>query len=205
MTDSTTPGAATAPIIVVSGNPRPGSRTLKVGRVVAVAVGRAVGLQGSATDGGADPVDIEVSAFGTELFRSPDQRPAALLEALQAIRAARLVVVATPVYKASYTGLLKAFLDHYRAGELSSSSSEPVVAIPVVVTGSPAHTFVGELYLRPLLTEIGAVVPTPSFAITESRLADVDTVAGEWVERFARVLGHQLGVDQREQSGVEGS
>lgn len=39
--------------------------------------------------------------------------------------------------------LLKAFLDHYQAAELSS-----VVAVPVVVAGSPAHTFVGERYLR---------------------------------------------------------
>ncbi|SDS11138.1 NADPH-dependent FMN reductase [Microlunatus soli] len=202
----TTPQPATAgapPVVVVSGNPRPGSRTLRVGRAVGEAVAGSIGADHG--DPAVSVADIEVSAFGADLFVAPDARPAALLDALQTIRTASLLVVATPVYKASYTGLLKAFLDHYQAGELSS-----VVAIPVVVAGGPAHTFVGELYLRPLLTELGAVLPTPAFTITEGQLPELATVAADWAGRYGDVLARQLagatGSDpgRREALGVAG-
>lgn len=184
MTSTESPADGSAPVVVVSGNPRPGSRTLTVGRTLAETIVESI----TGTVPAATVTDIEVSAFAADLFRSPEQRPTALLDTLQTIRAARLVVFATPVYKAAYTGLLKAFLDHYQAAELSS-----VVAVPVVVAGSPAHTFVGELYLRPLLTEIGAVVPTPAFTITEDQLPELASLATDWADRFADVLGRQLG------------
>jgi FMN reductase len=86
-------------------------------------------------------------------------------------------VIATPVYKASYTGLLKSFLDLYGAGGLAG-----VVAVPLVVSASPAHSFAGEVHLRPLLVELGAVVPTPSLALVEAQLPDVEPAIDAWLD-----------------------
>ena len=55
-----------------------------------------------------------------------------------------------------------------------------MVAVPVVVSGNPAHALVGEVHLRPLLVELGAVVPTRALTLVESQLADPDPVIERW-------------------------
>ena len=102
---------------------------------------------------------------------------------------AALAVVATPVYKASYTGLLKAFFDRFPNGGLRN-----VIAIPVVVSASPGHSFVAEHVLRPLLVELGAVVPVRAFAITERQLDDLHAVIGSWADEADPVLSQLTGV-----------
>ena len=67
----------------------------------------------------------------------------------------RLAVVATPVYKATYTGLLKLFLDWFGPTGLSG-----VAVVPVMVGASPTHAVAVEVHVRPLIAEIGATVPT---------------------------------------------
>lgn len=186
----------TATIVVVSGNPRVGSRTLTVGRKLAdrltdrLTDSVVASPGGPSGNGGPAVTEIEVASVAADLLTRPQS--AAVADALEVVRRASLLVVATPVYKAAYTGLLKIFLDHFQAGELSL-----VVAVPVVVAGSPAHTFVGELYLRPLLTEIGAVVPAPAFTVTEGQLKELDSLVGAWVDRHGCVLARQLGTDRR--------
>ena len=99
----------------------------------------------------------------------------------------RSATTATPVYKASYTGLLKAFLDLYGPGGLAG-----VVAVPVVVSGNPAHALVGEVHLRPLLVELGAVVPTRALTVVESQLTDLDPVIERWWSEGGRALAAQV-------------
>jgi len=105
------------------------------------------------------------------------------------VAGAALAVVATPVYKASYTGLLKAFFDRFPSGGLSG-----VIAIPVVVSASPTHSFVAEHVLRPLLVELGAVVPVRAFAVTERQLDDLDAVIQSWGDEADPVLSPLAGV-----------
>src|SRR5687768_15109202 len=73
---------AMSQIVVVSGNPRAGSRT----SVLAIAVGRAL------ADGPA-PVVVEVGDLGAGLLTPGDEATAA---ALGAVRAAEVLVIATP-------------------------------------------------------------------------------------------------------------
>jgi FMN reductase len=162
-------------LVVVSGNPRPGSRTLGV----AQAVGRR--LAGSLALPGTDPVDLALLA--PEILTGS----AAVSAARDRVAAARLVVVATPVYKASYTGLLKAFLDGYGPDALAD-----VVAVPVVVSASHAHALAGEVHLRPVLVELGAVVPARTLAVTEGELADVGPVLDAWTGRWTAALGRAV-------------
>src|SRR5689334_3754233 len=98
--------------LVVSGNPRPGSRTLKL----AVAVGEAL----SAT-----PISvIDVGELGAGLLTKGHEGTAA---AVAALHEASLLVIATPTYKGSYTGILKVLLDNLPAAALAGRTAVPVV------------------------------------------------------------------------------
>ncbi|WP_435738364.1 NAD(P)H-dependent oxidoreductase [Cellulosimicrobium sp. PMB13] len=157
-----------ATVVVVSGNPRPGSRTLTAARALADRV--AAHLDLAAPDAAAT---IDLANLAGEIL-SPEH-PAADA-ATARLAAARVAVVATPVYKASYTGLLKAFLDLYGPGGLAG-----VAVVPLVVSGNPAHALAGEVHLRPVLVELGAVVPTRTLAVTENQLADLDAAIDAWL------------------------
>ncbi len=97
-------------------------------------------------------------------------------------------MVATPVYKAAYTGLLKSFLDLYGNDGLAG-----VVAVPLVVSGNPGHALAGEVHLRPVLVELGAVVPARSLTVTEGQLADLDGVIEAWLDRSGEALRRAAG------------
>lgn len=80
-------------------------------------------------------------------------RSSAMAEALAAVAAARIVIVGTPVYRATYSGLLKVFFDLFAPDALARAA-----AVPVATGGSPAHQLVVDHALRPLLASVGAVV-----------------------------------------------
>jgi FMN reductase len=175
---TTTSSAAT----IVVGNPKANSRTLESARVVASAVVDAVGWSDSAP-----PFEIDLALVANEIF---DWQSAAVAAHVEVLRQSRLAVVASPVYKATYTGLLKAFLDRIGHGELHG-----VVVVPLMVGGAPQHALAVEVYLRPLLAELGAVLPTRGLFLLESELANVPELADRWLtseshrHRLRRALG----------------
>ncbi|MCX4528604.1 MULTISPECIES: NADPH-dependent FMN reductase [unclassified Streptomyces] len=71
--------------------------------------------------------------------------------ALEAVAEADGVVIATPVYKASYTGLLKAFLDLLPQDGLAGKT-----VLPLATGGSLAHVLTIDYALRPVLAALGA-------------------------------------------------
>jgi FMN reductase len=71
--------------------------------------------------------------------------------ALALIEQARGVVIATPVYKAAYSGVLKAFLDLLPNGVLAGK-----VVLPIATAGSLAHCLALEYALKPVLSALGA-------------------------------------------------
>ncbi|QBR92210.1 NADPH-dependent FMN reductase [Nocardioides euryhalodurans] len=124
---------------VVVGNPKPASRTLTAARRVAH------GLTGSEQH-----LEVDLATWGTSLL---DPEDAAVDDLVRRVGEAELVVVASPTYKATYTGLLKVFLDRFPAGGLRG------VAVPVMLGAGPAHALAPDTTLRPLLAELGAVTP----------------------------------------------
>ncbi len=170
MTAPTTPSAPA--VVVVSGNPRPGSRTLGAAEAAAHRIATVLGIDDVAT--------IDLATFAAEILAP--EHPAADA-AKERLAGATVAVIATPVYKAAYTGLLKSFLDLYGNDGLAG-----VVAVPLVVSGSPAHALAGEVHLRPVLVELGAVVPARSLTVTEAQLADLDGVIDAWLERAGEPL-----------------
>jgi FMN reductase len=159
--------------VAVSGNPRRGSRTLAAAEATAAAIAELIG--------GEPPVTtIDLATFAPEILSV--EHPTAD-SALTTLSGASIAVIATPVYKASYTGLLKAFFDLYGPGGLLG-----VVAVPLVVSGNPAHSLVGEIHLRPLLVELGATVPTRALALVEPQLADLTPAIDAWLVDAAAAL-----------------
>lgn len=76
---------------------------------------------------------------------------ASVRHGLALIEPARGVVVATPVYKAAYSGLLKAFLDLLPNGVLAGK-----VVLPIATSGSLAHCLALDYALKPVLAALGA-------------------------------------------------
>ncbi len=123
-------------VAVLVGNPKPASRTLTSAQYVATQL----------TDQTPDLV-VDLATLGPALLDWTDPQVA---ELVARIGAAEVVVVASPTYKATYTGLLKLFLDRFAAGSFTG------LAVPLMLGAGPAHALAPEVHLRPLLTELGA-------------------------------------------------
>jgi FMN reductase len=164
---------------VVVGNPKPKSRTLDVGLAVARAAAEAGGLPAS------DELIVDLADLGPHLF---DWSSTDVRAAVDAVAGCSLLVVASPTYKATYTGLLKSFLDWFGTTGLNG-----VTTVPVMVGAGPAHALAVEVHLRPLLVEIGATLPTRGLYVVEADLPRVDAVVSEWAADAAPALRRSLG------------
>lgn len=152
---------------VVVGNPKARSRTLGVADAVASAAAEAAGLDG------ADRRVVDLADLGPHLF---DWSSADVRDAVDAIRSCRLAVVASPTYKASFTGLLKSFLDWFSTTDLNG-----VTVVPLMVGAGLQHALAVEVQLRPVLVELGATLPTRGLYVVEDQLDVLDDVIAGWL------------------------
>src|SRR3954462_15605787 len=113
--------------------------------------------------------------------------PPAAARVVEAIETADALIVGTPVYKGSYTGLFKHLFDLVDPGALSNK--------PVVLTatgGGPRHALVVEHQLRPLFGFFTALtVPTAVYASDEDFRGAV--LVEETTRERAAVAAKQLG------------
>jgi FMN reductase len=170
-------------IAVVVGNPKTGSRTLRVAQAVAdILVDRLI-----ATDQLGDNTErfvVDLADVARELFDYPSQK---IDDLLASVAASDLVIAASPTYKATYTGLLKVYFDRYGNNGLAGT-----VGVPVMTGAAPIHALAPELHLRPLLVELGATTPTRGLYVTESQFDDLDGVIGAWADAAAPLVGRAL-------------
>jgi len=75
----------------------------------------------------------------------------AICRAREQVAAARVVVIATPIYKASFSGLLKSFLDLLPQDALRGKS-----VLALGTGGSAAHLLALDYALKPVLAALGA-------------------------------------------------
>jgi FMN reductase len=125
-------------VVAVSGSLQSPSKTSVLVRSVADAVAARRDVQLRV---------IEVSELGPQLAGSlrRDTMPASAQDAIDAIERADLLIVGSPVYRASFTGLFKHLFDF--VGQYS------LVGTPVLLTatgGSERHALTIEHQLRPL-------------------------------------------------------
>lgn len=89
--------------------------------------------------------------------------PAPVRDALDTVLRADGLIAATPTYKASYSGLFKSFFDLFDESSLTN--------LPTVVAatgGTPRHSLVLDVALRPLLSYLKALVlPRGVYAASE--------------------------------------
>lgn len=78
---------------------------------------------------------------------------------------ARVVVIATPVYKAAYSGVLKVFLDL-----LSQHALKGKTVLPLATGGSPHHMLALDYALRPVLQTLSARHILPGIYATDSQI-----------------------------------
>lgn len=71
--------------------------------------------------------------------------------AIREVLEAQVVLVATPIYKAAYSGLLKSFLDL-----LPQDGLREKTVLPLATGGSPAHLLALDYALKPVLSALGA-------------------------------------------------
>ena len=153
---------------VVVGNPKPASRTLDAAVMVAERIA-----------GQPPDLVIDLVTLGPGLLGWGDE---AVADAVAAVQCASAVVVASPTYKASYTGLLKLFLDQFAAGSLNG-----VTAFPLMLGGAWVHALAPEVFLKPVLVELGASCPVRGLYLLDS---DYESPAGldDWIESARRFL-----------------
>lgn len=155
-------------VVVLVGNPKPRSRTHAAAHLVAEK------LTGAQADHSIDLADL-----GAGLFDPEDQQ---VTEAIAAVEGASLLVVASPTYKASYTGLLKLFLDRLGSGALTGAT-----AVPLLLGAHWRHSLAADLLLKPVLVELGATVPVKGLFLLDS-----DYAASEELENWLPAARSQV-------------
>jgi len=146
-------------IVTVVGSPTPGSRTRSL----------AVGIQDRiAREAGAAACVVDIAELLPNLMvRSREEASLPLEEALSAVEQADLLLVASPVYKGSYTGLFKHFIDLV---DYKSLAGVPMALL--AMGGSDRHALVIDHQLRPLFGFFNAhTLPTGVF-VPERSYAD---------------------------------
>ena len=166
-------------VVTLVGNPKPGSRTLSAASTLADGLAERYD--------GAQRTVIDLADIAEGLL-APWRLSEAAAQAAADVKTADLLVIATPTYKASFTGLLKLFLDVLPAGSLAST-----VVVPLTVSGGPAHRHLADLQLRPVLSELGAVVPAPTLLLEETELPELPDLVTSYVERHGPVIAAAVG------------
>jgi FMN reductase len=156
-------------ITVIAGNPKPGSRTLEAASLLAERI-----------TGQSPDTLIDVVTLGPSLLGWGDQ---GVKDAVASAAASDLLIVASPTYKASYTGVLKVFLDQF-AGQTGLAG---VVTIPLMLGAGPAHALAPELLLKPVLVELGAVVPVQGLYLNEKAYTEESSTEA-WLAQWRPLI-----------------
>lgn len=172
-----------ATILTVSASPSPISKTASTRRLVderLTALGHSVET-------------LDVRDLPAAALLAADARDPAIAAAVGAFERAHGVVVATPVYKASYSGLLKTLLDLLPQRALADK-----VVLPLATGGTLAHVLVLDYALRPVLTALGSphivqghFLLDQSITLSHARAeltADAGDALNRAVDRFADAL-----------------
>lgn len=127
--------------VIVTAAPRPGSRTT----VLAQHIGHSLRDHDFASEW-IDVAGLDLNALGSSQTRDPSVRAA-----IESVLTASVVVVVTPIFQASYSGLLKLFLDALPRRALAGA-----VVFAVGSAGSSSHTLALSYALTPVLQALGA-------------------------------------------------
>ena len=153
---------------VIVGNPKAKSRTLEAGVLVAK---KLTGTEPELT--------LDLIELGPALLEFGNAK---VNEAIEAVRRCNVIICASPTFKATYTGLLKLFLD-----QIPSDGLAGITAFPVMLGAGPAHLLAPDLLLKPVLVELGAICPAVGLYLIDKSFAE-DPRLDAWVARAKPLL-----------------
>ncbi|MEU6808000.1 NADPH-dependent FMN reductase [Streptomyces sp. NPDC046831] len=166
-----------ATVLSLSGSPSVSSRTNRLLRH----------LDQRLAGQGHEVIPLDVRTVPAEALLGADFRHPAIVEATELVARADGVVVGTPVYKASYSGVLKALLDLLPQYALTGKT-----VLPLATGGTTAHVLAIDYALRPVLTSMGAAHVVPGWFTLDTDITVHDdgslTVAPAANEALGRVL-----------------
>lgn len=166
-----------AMVLSVSGSPSVSSRTNRLLRH----------LDQRLLTQGHEVTPLDVRTIPAEALLGADPRHPAIVEAGELFARADGIVVGTPVYKASYSGVLKALLDLLPQYALTGKT-----VLPLATGGSTAHVLAIDYALRPVLNSMGAAhIVQGWFTLDKDITAREDgslSVAPAATEALARVV-----------------
>jgi FMN reductase len=161
-------------ILVLSGSPSATSRTAALGEHLAERLRRH----------GHTVRTVRVRDLPPAALLSADPTEPAVADVVAAIEHADGLVVASPVYKAAYSGVLKTLLDLLPQFALSGK-----VVLPVVTGGTPAHVLAIDYALRPVLSALGAHHVMPGWFVLDRHIESTnDPIATAIQPESARPL-----------------
>lgn len=134
-------GGEVAKIVVINGTP---SLVSRINAVIEYA-------EASLTDQGFEVERINVAELPAEDLIHTKFESDAIVKANGLVAEADAVIVVSPVYKASYTGVLKTFLDLVPQKGLAGK-----IVLPLFMGGSLAHLLTIDYALKPVLSVLGA-------------------------------------------------
>ncbi|MFQ6272581.1 NADPH-dependent FMN reductase [Kutzneria viridogrisea] len=128
-------------MLTLSGSPSPDSRTSVLLRHT----------QEWLVDQEHEVLTLHVRDLPTSALLVANTEHPAIRHALGLVRRADGLIVASPVYRAAYSGLVKAFLDLLPDGALAGK-----VVAPLATGGTQGHLVAMDYSLRPMLSAMGA-------------------------------------------------
>ncbi|WP_029523743.1 NADPH-dependent FMN reductase [Polaromonas glacialis] len=144
-------------VLLIAGSPSESSRSAALLDSVSLRLARSGGLK-------VERLNIrELPAQALLLAEWGDPE---IVKALAQVQRARAIVVATPVYKAAYSGVLKVFLDL-----LPQTALKEKTVLPLATGGSPHHMLALDYALRPVLQSLSARHILPGVYATDAQIA----------------------------------
>ncbi|WP_274310207.1 NADPH-dependent FMN reductase [Solibacillus daqui] len=139
---------------------------------------------------------IQVHQLPAEDLITANYKSEAIAAEIVKVGAADIVVFLTPIYKGSYTGILKTFIDL-----LPQKGLEGKQVFPVAIGGSIAHLLALEYSLKPVLSILGATNIDCPIYIVDSQVARIEggftldeTATARIDNVFSTVSGVKVGV-----------
>lgn len=171
-------------VLIISGSPSATSRTERLAR----SIGARIALR----DVQATLLDVR-NLPAEDLLHARFDAPS-IVEATARVAAADGIIVATPVYKAAYSGLLKTFLD-----VLPQFGLRGKVVLPLATGGSVAHVLSIDYALRPVLHSLDPLHVVNGLFLLDKQItvseggevqleADVDQRLNGVIDQFLRGL-----------------
>ncbi|MEU0097692.1 NADPH-dependent FMN reductase [Streptomyces sp. NPDC006267] len=142
-------------ILVISASPSSTSRTERLGELVA----EQLNTYAWHTE------HLKVRTLPAAPLLSADVAHPAVSAAVDQVAQADGIVLATPTYKASFSGLLKTFLDLLPQFGFSGKA-----VLPLATGGSTAHVLALDYALRPVAHSLGARHVVQSFFLLDTHL-----------------------------------